>query len=104
MEIQQFIGVMYGTLVRFYLTQVEYSQLLQMKEDLIELVTSMTVSADLSDRLLLLCRVSTREEEVLLQEKFDAFNALSPEQLGISSYFTLNKSSKMFILLEQALE
>ena len=57
---------MYGALVRFYLTQVEYSQLEQMKEDLIEVITSMTVSADLSDRLLLLCRASTREEEVLL--------------------------------------
>ena len=71
-----------------------------MKEDLIELVTSMTVSSDLSDRLLLLCRVSTREEEVLLQRKFDSFNVLKPEQLGISSYFTLNKSSRLVALLD----
>ena len=72
---------------------MEYSQLEQMKEDLIEVITSLTVSADLSDRLLLLCRASTREEEVLLQEKCNQYKNIEPEQLGISPYFTLNKSS-----------
>ena len=66
MQVQTFLSVMYGALMRFYLTQVQYEQLNLMKEDLIELVTSLTVSGRLSDYLVLLCRVSTREEEITL--------------------------------------
>jgi hypothetical protein len=41
-----------------------------LKEDLIELITSLTVSGELSQMIILLCRVSTREEEMTFLRKF----------------------------------
>jgi hypothetical protein len=75
-----------------------------MKEDLIELVTSLTITNNLSDYLLLLCRVSTREEEMILNKKISSFKLLHPEQVGLSSWFTLNKSSRLFSVFKTARE
>jgi len=47
-----------------------------LKEDLIELITSLTVTGELSEMLILLCRVTTREEELEFFKKFDQFKKL----------------------------
>ena len=86
---------MYGTLLRFYLPVLPYDQLDEMAEDLIEIITSMTINGELSDWLLKLCRLSTREEERILKAKYKTFRHLLPEQLGVESYFTLNNSSRI---------
>ena len=72
-----------------------------MAEDLIEIVTSLTINGELSDWLLKLCRLSTREEEVILKQKYFKFRQLLPEQIGVESYFTLNKSSRIMKMLEE---
>ena len=42
-EIKKLICMLYGTLVRFYLPVIKFSDLHEMREDLIELLTSLTV-------------------------------------------------------------
>lgn len=71
-----------------------------MKEDLIEIVTSQTIKGLLAEKLVMLCRLSTRQDELLLAAKFREFNYVSPEQLGVPNWFTLNKSSKMLELFK----
>ena len=72
-----------------------------MTEDLVELVTSLTINETLSPWLLKLCRMSSREDEVFLEEKLSQFNSLFPEQVGIGQFFTLNSSSKLPKMLEE---
>jgi len=67
----------------------------ELREDLIETVTSNLVSGALADACLKLCRLSTREEEIQLTEKYATFGNLHPEQLGLPSFFTLNKTSHL---------
>jgi len=70
--VQQFVGVMYGVVVRFYLAAGIHYQILEgMKEDLIETVTSLTIDGAFSDLLLSLCRLSTRQDELDLNLKFE---------------------------------
>jgi len=61
--------MLYGTLVRFYIPVLKYEDLHEMREDLIELLTSLTVRGELSKLLLQLCRLTTKEEEEQLTLK-----------------------------------
>jgi len=47
-EIKKLICVLYGTLVRFYLPVIKFSDLHELREDLIELLTSVTVRGEMS--------------------------------------------------------
>ena len=67
--VQEFISVMYGTLLRFYVPAVLFDDLDDLTEDLIELVTSLTIDETLSPWLIKLCRLSSREDEALLEDK-----------------------------------
>jgi hypothetical protein len=40
--------MLYGTLIRFYIPVLKYNDLHEMREDLIELLTSLTVRGELS--------------------------------------------------------
>ena len=100
-EVQEFISAMYGTLLRFYLPVVEPSLMDELTEDLIELVTSLTINEKLSPWLLKLCRLSSREDEALLSSKIKQFSGLLPEQVGIGEFFTCNSSSKLVSILTQ---
>ncbi len=51
-EIKKFICILYGTLIRFYLPVLKFEDLHEMREDLIELLTSATVKGELSKLLL----------------------------------------------------
>jgi len=42
-----------------------------MKEDLLEIITSAVVTGEMADLCLQLCRLSTREEEQIMANKFD---------------------------------
>jgi hypothetical protein len=56
--------ILYGSCVRFYSTVVEWDFLEQMKEDLIERLTSMVFSDDeFSKTVLKLCAETTRDQE-----------------------------------------
>lgn len=63
LEVQQAIGFIYGSAVRFYLPVLSLPELEQMREDLIETVTSHVLSGRFGDICLQLCRLSTRLEE-----------------------------------------
>ena len=63
LEVQEFISMMYGTFLRYYLPILKIDVLDEMSEDLIEIITSLTINGELSKWLLKLCRLSTREEE-----------------------------------------
>ena len=70
---------MYGTLLRFYLPVLKFDQLDEMSEDLIEIITSLTINGELSKWLLKLCRLSTREEESILKQKYKEYGYIAPE-------------------------
>ena len=99
--VQEFISVMYGTLLRFYVPEVLFDDLDDLTEDLIELVTSLTIDETLSPWLIKLCRLSSREDEALLEEKIQTFGELLPEQVGIGQFFTCNHSSKLVSILRE---
>lgn len=80
---------------------IVFDDLDEMTEDLIELVTSMTINYKLSPWLLKLCRLSSREDESLLEEKLTQFGSLQPEQVGIGQFFTLNGSSRLCGMLKE---
>lgn len=65
-EVKKFVCVLYGAVVRLYIPVLRYEDLHEMREDLIEMLTSLTVKGDLSHLLLQLCRLGTREDEVML--------------------------------------
>ena len=47
-EVKKLICMLYGTLIRFYIPVLRYEDLHEMREDIIELLTSLTVKGDLS--------------------------------------------------------
>lgn len=70
LEIQQFMGMIYGSLVRFYLPVVPLEILQSIKEDLIDLISSHTIKDEFGLFCLKLCRLGTNEDEKLLKAKF----------------------------------
>ena len=60
---------MYGTLLRFYMPVVKHDELDELAEDLIEIITSLTINKELSPWLLKVCRLSSREDEAILKEQ-----------------------------------
>ena len=94
-EIKKFICMMYGTIVRFYIPVLKYNDLHEMREDMIELLTSLTVKGELSKLILQLCRLGTKEDEQTLSQKFQELASIKPERVGIDRLFTLNDSSKL---------
>ena len=58
LEIQQFMGFLYGSLIRFYLPVVPISSLQAMKEDLLELISSSVIVNEFGDLVLNLCRLT----------------------------------------------
>lgn len=100
-EVQEFISVLYGALLRFYMPVVDFEELEELTEDLVELVTSLTINKTLSPWLLKLCRLSAREDEAMLGKMMKQFGDLLPEQVGVSEYFTLNSSSMLVRILKE---
>lgn len=101
MEVNDFVSILYATLVRFYLPSVHINDLELMTQDLIEIATSMTIDGSLSNWLIKLCRLTLSEEEQLLATKLNVFKDIEPEQLGINSMFTMNQSSRLLCMVKQ---
>jgi len=87
--------MLYGTLIRFYIPVLKYNDLHEMREDLIEILTSLTVRGELGKLTLQLCRLCTKEEENLFTSKLSELQGIKPERIGIDRLFTLNQSSKL---------
>lgn len=97
-EVKKLVCILYGTLIRFYIPVMKFEDLHELREDLIELLTSITVRGDLSKMLLQLCRIITRDEEQGLCARFIEHSKVKPETIGIDRLFTLNESSTLLDL------
>lgn len=89
---------MYGACVRFYNTLLTYSELEEMKEDLIERITTMLFYNDgLTDLVVNLCQFATTEDEGTFKERLGESVTLdmSPTNLAVSKYFTMQSSTKI---------
>lgn len=82
--------MLYGTIIRFYVPVMKFEDLHEMREDLIEMLTSLTVRGELSKLLLQLCRLATKEEETLLMSKFEEYCLIKTHDIGIGKLFRLN--------------
>jgi hypothetical protein len=100
-EVKKLVCMLYGTLIRFYIPVMRYNDLHEMREDLIELLTSLTVRGDLSKLVLQLCRLSTKEDEFTLANKFMELKNVKPEMIGIDRLFTLNTTSKLLDMYQE---
>ncbi|CDW82331.1 UNKNOWN [Stylonychia lemnae] len=100
-EVKKLICILYGTLIRFYIPVMKFDDLHEMREDLIELLTSLTVRGDMSKLLLQLCRISTTEDEFILMSKYNELKKTKPEDIGIGKLFRLNKRSYLIELFAQ---
>ncbi len=95
-QVKQFMYILYGSCVRFYSTVVEWEFLGQMKEDLIERLTSMVFSEPcLSQIVLRLCHEITVDQNTKYLKRLEETRALKPARVGISSYLTLDKDSNI---------
>lgn len=86
---------MYGSVVRFYNTILKLEVLETMKEDLIELITSLVFSEPMSTLVNQLCRICTRDEERTFALKLAELSDATPRLIGLSPYFTLDESSRI---------
>ena len=79
--------ILYGSCVRFYSTVVEWDFLQQMKEDLIERLTSMLFSEDtFSATVMSLCVELTRDKEKEYLKRCEEIKGLKPVHVGISPF------------------
>ena len=78
-EVEEFIAALYGALLRFYEPVVKNDELDELTEDLINMATSLTIGKELSPWLLKLCRLSTREDEALLNNVIRQHTVTLPE-------------------------
>lgn len=62
-EVKKLICILYGTVVRFYLPVLKFEDLHEMREDLIEVLTSLTIKDEMSKIIIYLCRMSSKIEE-----------------------------------------
>lgn len=97
-EIKEFINIMYGSCIRFYNTLLVLAELEEMKEDLIEKITTMIFyNEGLTELVLSLCKIATQEEEARFRERLRESVELeiTPARLNVSKYFTLDEHSKI---------
>ena len=77
-EVKKFLSILYGTVIRFYSPVIPVKELIAMKEDIIEILTSLVVKGDLYRVLIKLCRLGTRLEEKFLSQKYIDYGKLRP--------------------------
>ena len=69
-EIKEFISIMYGATVRFYNTLLVYHELDEMKEDLIERVTTMIFhKPQITQLVMKLCKIATQEDQKIFEKR-----------------------------------
>ena len=100
MEVNDFISIMYATLVRFYLPAIQIEDLEEITQDLIELATSLSIDGALSHWLIKMCRMTLKDEEQQLRAKLRDLKDIKIEQIGINSMFTCNETSRLMVMLK----
>ena len=100
-EVKKLVCMLYGTLIRFYVPVMSYTDLHDMREDLIEMITSLTVRGELGRIILQLCRIGTRDNEAMLSARFQELKSIKPELIGVDRFFTLNDTSKLLDIFSE---
>lgn len=62
-EIKRMLCIIYAALFRYYYHVVDFEVLNEMKEDLIETITSTMIKGELSRMIIILCKFSTKNEQ-----------------------------------------
>mmetsp|Transcript_24289 Transcript_24289/g.37497 ORF Transcript_24289/g.37497 Transcript_24289/m.37497 type:complete len:91 (+) Transcript_24289:2264-2536(+) len=89
---------MYGTCVRFYNSLLDQDDLDQIKEDIIERITTMLFyNEGLTELILTFCELITKEDEHTFEERLKEAQDvdLKPSDLNVSKYFNLDKKSNI---------
>jgi hypothetical protein len=97
-EVKEFINLMYGACIRFYNTLLVNAELEEMKEDLIERITTMIFyNEGFTDLIINMCFIATQDEEKKFKERLaEAVEiGVHPEKLAVSKYFTIAKNSQI---------
>lgn len=66
-----------------------------MKEDLIEVLTSLVFKEKMSKLITAFARVITKDKEKVFIEKLNELRELTPKSIGVGSFFCLDKYSKI---------
>jgi hypothetical protein len=94
--VKQFLYILYGSCVRFYSTVVEWEFLQQMKEDLIEQLTSMVFAdREFSMACMTLCEEITAGDQETFDARLAKLGSFLPVQVGVDAYLTLDSQSNI---------
>lgn len=95
-QVKIFLQIMFGSVVRFYSTVLDWDYIQSMREDLIERLTSKIFNnKDFSYIILQLCRETIKDKEKKYGEAVFKLKHIKPKDCGISPYFTLDETSKL---------
>ena len=86
---------MYGAVIRFYNTIIKLKILESMKEDIIDLITKMVFTDQMSTVVTAMCPMCSREDEMTFVAKLSELQIVRPNLIGLSQYFTLDETSKI---------
>ncbi|CDW86425.1 UNKNOWN [Stylonychia lemnae] len=101
-EVKQFLSLMYGICIRFYVTVIKLDILEKMKEDLVETLTRILFCEQMTNLMIAVCRVTTKDEESSLKYKINELQRVKTSHLGLSQFHCLDKHSKiMEVYLKQ---
>ena len=92
---------MYGICIRFYVTVIKLDILEKMKEDLVETLTRLLFCEQMSNLMIAICRICTKDEERLLIMKINELQRIKTSHLGLSQYFCLDKHSKIMEIYQK---
>lgn len=90
--------MLYGATVRFYNTLMVYNELDEMKEDLIERVTTMLFhNPNLTNLVMKFCKIATQKEQKIFERRLLESQELNikPTDLSVSKFFTLDNKSNI---------
>lgn len=75
---------MYGAIIRFYNTIIKLKILESMKEDIIDLITKMVFTEQMSTMMTAMCRMCSKDDEVTFVAKLSELSIVRPNLIGLS--------------------
>jgi hypothetical protein len=93
---------MYGSIIRFYNTTIRLSMLELMKEDIIELISKLVFNDTMTNMVIALCRICTKDEERTLTFKLTELGTVTTSMIGIEQHFTLEEKASKILEIYKA--
>ena len=97
-ELKEFISIMYSTCIRFYNLLLDKDDLDELREDLIERITTMLFyNQGLTNLILHFCKLLTKKQQTEFESRLiESTNMdLKPSDLNVSKYFNLDHNSNI---------